>query len=668
MSVAEKEGQQPPTMVDVTSIFEEAAESLTVTDSMIYKAKSFSLQDSMSALEIMDEKMDCCEIPVAEVAPFGRTIDEEDKDRTVFPRPLPTGLDDSIDPLPWNELTMEDVAYISLECLSRLDSLLSGASVVESTYTCLYAHKSVVMDMKSRLDGSCPDTLSEQIRNMTVENSQGSPAGLPQRVLYTIVLLLLDLTTVIRNVTLSADIFEEEDFTISTFNIPVYEHRDEQGSIGAAKTVLDCLSSLNEKGSDTIQAIRLMLEFQVEFLNFCDTMSKLGNKDVRKETEKTQKLIRLTAVKLEKLSSVAKRMKDVESHSIQALLRRTFDSYTTRPLVGNAPVRNVVFLETQEMISSLIKTTKEMDWALCGLLLHGNSIGRIRRMLSRISSSSVNIVPRSLLILSLYFKDQLFGQYSLAHLIMKHMQQLSHAPDEVFQTPSSQAFLGRLAKPLYDVFKVMILNRNRQRAYMEAIIFPDWGALTQEAIVADSHIKQHPPFGPETLPYFSLYTLYLTVDCMDHFVALGIELGLHYSDYELSYAYWYRDFLLSTLVTQLNSMRQARAAAKQSPPVVASNAKRGKKKGGKGNKKPPVAIKKEPEDVEDDMEFILFNLKRTICRGLVRVSTPLNLHLGIVLHESQSSLVSSIPVLCLCHPSRDFIERKFQIHDDRENI
>ena len=611
-----------PTMVDVTSVFQEAAKSLTVADSMIYNTKTFSLQDSMAALEIMDRKMDCCEIPASIVAPFGRPIADEDKKRLVFPRPLPTGLEDAIEPLPWNELTLEDVAHISLECLSRLESLLSGASVVESTYTCLYAHKSVVTDMKAKLDQSLSDNLLGQMQRMLVGNGEPSPRSLPQHVLFASILLLLDLTDLIRNIILSADIFEEEDFTVSTYNIPVFEDRGEQASMNAAKIALEGLSSaMGDQDSDIIQATRFMLEFQVEFLNVCDVMSKLGDRDVRGETEKCQKLIRLTATKLEKLSTIAQRMKENESDETKALLKKTFNSYVTRPLVGNAPVRSVVSLEVKETVSSLIKTTKELDWALCGLVLHGNSIGRIRRLLSRISLASVNVVPRSLMILSLYFNDQLLGQYSLSEMIMRHMQQLSHIPEEVYQIDTSQAFLGRLAKPVYDVLKVMMLNRNRQRAYIEAIIFPDWGVLGQEAVLADSALKQDPRLGPETLPHFSLYALYLTVDCMDHFVALGIELGLHCSDYELSYTYWYRDFLLSTLMTQLNSMRQARSAAKQAQQAIAATGKRGKKKGGKSSKKSlgQVGTKAEPEDAEDDMEFILINLKRVLCRGLVRV-------------------------------------------------
>jgi hypothetical protein len=66
---------------------------------------------------------------------------DDDDDRLVFSRPAPTGLDDVIDPLPWDELTNLDAAHIVIQNMVRLEALLGGASVVESKYTCLYAHR-----------------------------------------------------------------------------------------------------------------------------------------------------------------------------------------------------------------------------------------------------------------------------------------------------------------------------------------------------------------------------------------------------------------------------------------------------------------------------------------------------------------------------------------------
>lgn len=613
-------------MVDVTDLFREAAASLTVKDSMLCNKESFSLQDSMAALEIMDPKMDCCEIPASYVAPFGRrqaTIEEGQEERKVFPRPSPIGLDDVIDPLPWDDLTLQDAAYIALECLVRLESLLGGASVVESTFTCLYAHEPVVADMKARLVVPA-DASMEAESSSPSTTARGTISGTTaQRVVYSSILLLLELTDVIRGIILNADIYEEEDFTVSTYGIIVFEDRDENVAMIAAQLALEGLSMENDKNSDVGKAINLMIGFQLDLLKICASMARLAGKAVTKQVEQAQKLARVAASKLEELLPLTKKLKENELDATKALLKRTFDSYVTRPLVGNAPVRKVVFTDAVLSISSLTKITKELDWALCGLMLRGTSIGRLRRMLAHLSVSAVNILSRSLIVLNLYFDDKLFGLYPLPERIMQHMQQLSHVPDEIFQTNASRMFLNRLAKPLYDVLKVMLLNRNRQRTYIEAVMFPDWAALNQEAQLLDATMMKDVRFGAPQ-PHFNHYTLYLTLDLMDHFVALGLELELLRGDFEIAAAFWYRDFLLSGVINQLAAMRQFKAEAKQqaAAAAAATSSKRGKKKGGKNQKKNQTngSQRPEPEDVEDEFEFWLVNLKRILCRGIVRVS------------------------------------------------
>ena len=140
-------------MADISLILEDTASLLDFESSMLH-TKTFTLQDSMAALEIMDEKMDCCEVlsrkestttPHREAESEGKDKSHEKKnERKIFPRPAPTGLDDEVDPLPWNELTMEDAVFIITENLIRLESFLTdGSSIVESTFTCLYAHLSI---------------------------------------------------------------------------------------------------------------------------------------------------------------------------------------------------------------------------------------------------------------------------------------------------------------------------------------------------------------------------------------------------------------------------------------------------------------------------------------------------------------------------------------------
>ena len=274
IAVKEKkeEEEEQNTMVDITSLIEEAASALTVSDPMICQPSSFSLLDSMSALELMDRKMDCCELPASTVAPIANktTKDdngkEEDDERMVFPRPAPTSLlNDPIQPLPWESLTLQDAARIALEAFIRLESMLSGASVVESVYTCLYAHKPVLHDMQQLL---YPTSSEEQQGETTLKGT------LPQHLVYATALMLVEQTDAYRGIIASADIYEEEDFTFNTYDFPVFERSDPDMTLRA---VLDGLNMLNqepacEENKEAALVIAYLFEFQIDLMSTSTTM------------------------------------------------------------------------------------------------------------------------------------------------------------------------------------------------------------------------------------------------------------------------------------------------------------------------------------------------------------------------------------------------------------
>jgi hypothetical protein len=623
-------------MIDITSLMEGAASMLTYESPMLH-TRSFSLQDSMAALELMDLKMDCCEInvsnPPSAVDPM-TTTDE----RMAFPRPAPTGLDDEVDPLPWNDLTMEDAAFIAVENLVRLESLLNGASVVESIYTSLYAHKAVMEDMKNRLEVT---TLTEQMQAIMRTTAQRGTT--PQHVVYASTLMLIELTDLLRGIILNADIFEEEDFTVSAYNIAIFQDRDELTVMKVGHTVSEMVIQMqSSRSSPESQIVILILDFQLEFINLATSLARLAGKTVREEMEHAQKMARAAMVKLTEIRRIWMQLKSGESEHMRLLIRRTFDSYVNRPLVGNAPVRKIVFREAHESIEFLSKLVGELDWGVCNILLKANTLGRIRRMLGLVSDSSTNILTRSFMILNLYFDDQIFGQFSLPELIIGHVKEFTGATDETFKDTLGQTFLLRLCKPVYDTLKVLLLNRNGQRNYID-VMLSEWAGLRHEAYVADiSHRPEIAESTTDVHPYFSLYVLNITIELMDKFVDLGVELQLFCNEHELAVAYWYRDFLTSSLLSQMNNMRLAKLDAKQTgpaePPVPArtkSQQKAGKKKAkskrsipsGNGNNSSPskgvftsvtVSDSTSPEDREEDFEFLLLNLKRGLCRGLVR--------------------------------------------------
>lgn len=338
-----------------------------------------------------------------------------------------------------------------------------------------------------------------------------------------------------------------------------------------------------------------------------------------KETKLT---IRSAVGHLGNLRSVFSRLEKLESARERKLLQQTFDPFVNRPLFGNSPVRKVVFLEPDRSLDLLSKIVAEVDWTLCDLVLKGTSLNGIRRILDRLSNSSINILSRSLMVLNLYFDEKLLGQFSLLDLIVRHMQELAGVPNDIFETKHGQIFLNRLAKPVYDTLKLRLLNRNRQRAYMEAVIIQDWAQLQQEAHIVDVHYRKEKGLDGKSPPYISHYVLANLVELMDRHVAIGVELCLFQSQEDLAIVYWYRDFLLSTLLNNMTAMRRSReSTTKANEQHIDSSSKqgKGKKKGNVKKEKNGSTQQKGPTNGEEDFDFMVIECKRGLCRGLVRV-------------------------------------------------
>ncbi|KAL3924307.1 MAG: hypothetical protein SGILL_001126 [Bacillariaceae sp.] len=626
-------------LVEVTSLFQDAVASALTLESPMMHTKEFSLQDSMAALEVMHKKMDIDiseqTMKIGKMVPPTSESECDEKERMLCPRPPPTGLDDEVNPLPWNELTVEDSAFIAMENMIRLESLLSGSSVVEATYTSLYTHKLVLEDMRKRLLPEEPSiSLADQMKASLQSPSRKGTA--PQYVVFASTLMLVELTDLVRGIVLNADIYEEEDFAVSTFNIPTFQRPEDGFTLKIGHAVLEMIeqesSSMEQHDNQEIlKATSLMLGFQLDFIAAASSLARLSGKNIRTEVEQAQQLVRLSKKKLERFLALYPKMKEKQSESIKTTTRRAFDAFVNRPLVGNAPVRMIDFMDATESIPVLIRVIHELDWGLCKVMLKANSLGRIRRMIRPVSAASANILVRSLLVLNLYFDDMIFGQYPLPNLVVGNIQQLSHLPDNILQLPAAHAFLNRLCKPVYDTLKLLTLNRNRQRSYLDAML-GDWSSLREEAYIADMTNHQESGSQLELHPHFSHYVLSTTIELMDLYVDLGVILELFSSEHDLTVAYWYRDFLTSSLLTQLNTMRRykldAKQAQNQEPTVPSASKKSGNRKNKKAMKNGSNKMannnrtirEKAPssEDVEEEVEYLLWNAKRSLCRGLVR--------------------------------------------------
>lgn len=598
--------------VDISSLVDACADSLTFSNPMLC-TESFNLQDSMAAMELLDPKMDSCEIPMSQILPGGHpktaTKDENGNDKVLYPRSPPTQLDDDFLPLPWEDLTLKDSVFIAVEALVRLESMLGGSSVVESIYTCLYAHSSVIEDMKDRLDPSPNETLKETLQTLVKPSTAThQPRGtLPQHIVYATTLALVEITEIMRSIILHGDIYEEEDFCANTYNVSIYSNREKGATMSELVYASKLAEEIEEKDTDEGLAARDILGTLIELLGVSTSVARVAGSEVMRVMVETQQSIRSAVDYIGELRKLYAKLKANETEREIELLQRTFDPYANRPLFGNSPVRKVVFLEPNISLELLSKIVSEVDWALCKLVVQGKSLSRIRQFLDRISKSSINILTRSLIVLNLYFDEKLLGRYSLLELIVQDMQEMAAVPNDIFESKHGQMFLNRLAKPVYDTLKLRLLNRNRQRAYMEAVIIHDWSQLQQEAHIVDVHYRKEKELDTKAPPFISHYVLSNLVQLMDLHVLIGVELSLFRSHEDLAVVYWYRDFLLSTLLNNMTAMKKTKVAALDE----------GKNKEKNGNLQ-------EPCDLGNDLDFMVLDCKRSLCRGLVRYIAALH--------------------------------------------
>ena len=538
--------------IDLTATFRSCAASLTLQEPFLCDKKVFNLHDAMAASQLMDRKMDSCDIAAAVASPLLTHA----PDTILFPRPPPTGIADDFTVLDWDELSLEQAASILVEILVRLCAVLNGASVGESTFTCLYAHRSVLLDMAERLKGDAED-LSQAFKALKLneKETEFSETMIAQHVVFAAAFCLVETTDIFRGIVNNADVYEEEDFASNTYGIS-FVHVADNPSRTFLANALDVL--YKAPASPHREVIHHILAFLSPFLFVCTTMGKLARQKMTKVIQDLQQKVHRAVNHLKELEECLKEEWYQSSPVYTRVAAKAFDSYVNRPLVGNAPVRKISFMEPRAAIDSLRTITDELDWAVCRLLLEGNSLGRIFRILDRVSESDVNILARSLIVLNLYFDERLLGQYAMGPVVLQHMKQLQYMPESLVENEHAVVFLNRLAKPIYDLLKLRASNRNRQRIYIEAVMFQDWVSLQNEANLVDTHYRRENGLDNSTPPFFGYYVLVCLCRLMDVHSQSAIEMGLFCGHDQLCAAFWYRDFLLASLEQNLTNMKRGK--------------------------------------------------------------------------------------------------------------
>lgn len=651
-------------MTDITEFIQTVSKQLNYKTPYI-STSDFDLYESMSALDVMDPKMDGCEVPLSHYIPSLCTIRNQEKDtedashsKTVTvpfvpPRPLPKSLHDDTSPLIWDDLNLSSTKLILMEMLIRLESFLQGNSVAETIYTCLYVHEDILQDMFHQLE-------EEEQQQHSLSNTEITMTTTAQQCVFFASILLIQLTDDIIQIVQKADIYEEEDFTMNRYQFrfasDVISLDDENDGPMTSMEQLKhwyhtCFQSLQVYESDIhVRDIEHILQYLFQFYMACRDLSTLNKDNVSSVSKEWYHSITNSSYlqdileNLEKGSFPDDTMTTTTNTTVTTDIGSCFDTYANRHRLGNTPIRKVVFQPYKEALQSLDRIYKEFATSVCHLLMQGNNtLKRSQCILAKLSkSSSLNITSRSLMVMNLFFDDLYLGQYNLAVIIIEDMKRFG-IPSQVMETRYGMQFVQQLCKPTYDALKLLMLNRSRQRIFMDALIFKEWSALQSDATIVDATFQQEYELGSNAEPFVMKYMVAKMAGFMEHYLSLGMELNLFPSHHSMMTVYWYLDFLQSTEVSMTTSMKkqyeerkrmELRILQEEADAVTtttASGGKKGNKKKGKKNKtstKLPSSslpcLTKTPEDLEDDFHLEYLNIKHMMYRGIFRVSIRVN--------------------------------------------
>ncbi len=532
------------------------------------------MRDAMTALELGDKRMDCCEIPITSSCSSsgdnGASSSPLSQHATIPPRIAPICLSDgtrspqlsssvSSQPNSNTHNTSSSSPYMPLQlpsspCPSLLpywetlsissssssNQLLSllllqltsleayigtnngGSNACETIYCMLWCHDGILIDMRDRLIVSTGDN-NNDTDPKTGTNSSPLDEGTPvaQWILFASSLGIIRIAEAVRSAVVNADIYEEEDFGVSLHDGPELDaniggNNDGQSShsqvssctmsfcpsLKQEKTIDDSISSesspmyqadvyidtiwdtalkhLRDYSSsvtgrdahhqDDLHALEIILRLQQSLYHSICRLSELNDQNVTDFTNEAKNKSRETVKLLNELRSSKTitltsagsklvetdgRLRSLGDERVDALLHASFDPFVNRRLLGNAPVRKARFCNPLQVIDSLSLVTSELEWAVCDVILKGNTLGRIIRMLENNSSRGIggavpssvadkkpddkdadlpfgmsglainnpvgiNILSRSLMLLNLYFDDKLLGQYDFPDMIGKN--------------------------------------------------------------------------------------------------------------------------------------------------------------------------------------------------------------------------------------------------------
>ncbi|XP_013389970.1 N-alpha-acetyltransferase 35, NatC auxiliary subunit [Lingula anatina] len=533
---------------DVTEEFMEAASELSLGE--LLHDSDFGLFEAMSAIEMMDPKMDA-----------GMMCNQTKRKVLSFEQAIEAGT------IKIQDIPLQDQIGIMDMTLSCLVTWLEGHSLAQTVFTNLYLHNPFIIE---------------------------------DRFMKAFSLCMLKIVDLIRDRINRASVFEEEDFQPMTYGFKMAGDITDMRVTGMVKEAEEELSKTirntrSKSGEERTAVIAEEHELAVAVfsrLKFCRlllttllafTKEKCqGIPDADKYCNQMLELIPALkstiqlGVQPDEKSADYPLIMGFEPLVNQRLLPPTFPRYTRIKTRG----------ETIQYLQELIHDFK----AVCSVTECTTLHGAIDFFLE-FSRKSPSVLSRSLVQLAyLNQSRRVFGTQLMQDVLREQIRNFIAPPALMLKSPilnnpqakeHIDALLTHAVRPLCNVIQITGHNRARQRDKWGHLL-EELATLQEEADRVDSAlhgalIKVDP--NRQHLACFGTWVLYHTLHVMIYYIQSGFELEL-YAPHEYHYIFWYLyEVLYNWLVSSLNRadtflMEQDAIAEQQK----GRNAKKNKKK------------------------------------------------------------------------------------------
>ncbi|XP_067425126.1 N-alpha-acetyltransferase 35, NatC auxiliary subunit isoform X2 [Emydura macquarii macquarii] len=582
LSIPDKMEKSNTSWIDITRDFEEACRELKLGE--LLHDKLFGLFEAMSAIEMMDPKMDA-----------GMIGNQVNRKVLNFEQAIKDGT------IKIKDLSLPELIGIMDTCFCCLITWLEGHSLAQTVFTCLYIHN--------------PDFIED-------------PA------MKAFALGILKICDIAREKVNKAAVFEEEDFQSMTYGFKMANSVTDLRVTGMLKDVEDDMqrrvkSTRSRQGEERDPEVELEHQqclavfSRVKFTRVLLTVLIAFTKKETSAVAEAQKLMTQAA---DLLSAIHNSL----HHGIQAQNDTTkgdhpimmgFEPLVNQRLLPPTFPRYAKIIKREEMVNYFSKLIERIK-TVCEVVNLTN-LHCILDFFCEFSEQSPCVLSRSLLQTTfLVDNKKVFGTHLIQDMVKDALRSFVSPPvlsPKCCLYNNHQAkdyidsFVTHCVRPFCSLIQIHGHNRARQRDKLGHIL-EEFATLQDEAEKVDAALhsmllKQEPQ--RQHLACLGTWVLYHNLRIMIQYLLSGFELEL-YSMHEYYYIYWYlSEFLYAWLMSTLSRADSSQMAEER---IMEEQQK------GRSSKKTKKKKKVRPLSREITMSQAYQNM----CAGMYKEMSDLN--------------------------------------------